>query len=77
MPMIDSESLQEQLRAYTSANALHERALEQLNWLDDQGAQQHRYGPALEMRDKTYEALALAALQLAQAVAKLTADAQG
>lgn len=73
MLMIDAELLREPLAAYRNAQALHERALEQLSWLGDQGAQDHHWGPALEMRDKTYEVLTLAALALAEAVTTLAA----
>jgi hypothetical protein len=73
MLMIDAELLREPLAAYHNAQALHECALEQLGWLGDRGAQDHHWGPALAMRDQTYEALTLAAL----ALATLTAAAKG
>lgn len=75
MAMIDAELLREPLAAYHNAQALHERALEQLAWLGDRGAQDHHWAPALAMREQTYEALTLAALKLAEAVAALTVAA--
>lgn len=68
MTTINLDDLQELLDAYRATNTLHDRALEQIRWLDAQLAQEYRYEKANLMKATTYESLTLIALQLAQAL---------